>query len=93
MLVGTAQIELHLPGALSLKEKRFVLKSIKTRIRNQFNVSIAEIGYQDKWQRSLLGIACVANEQQFIEQTIQKVLKLIEHDDQAEIIRKLVEIL
>ena len=92
-MLGFFQLELYIPSAFSLKEKRFVLKSIKTRSRNQFNVSIAEIGYQDKWQRSLLGIACVANEQQFIEQTIQKVLKLIEHDDQAEIIRKLVEIL
>ena len=93
MLVGTAQIELHLPGALSLKEKRFILKSLKTRIRNQFNVSVAEIDYQDKCQRSLLGIACVSNEQRFIEQTIQKVQKLIEYDDRAEIIRQLIEIL
>jgi len=65
MFIGSMQVELHLPGALSLKEKRFALKSIKTKLRNQFNISIAEIDYHDKWQRSLLGIACVSKDRRF----------------------------
>ena len=47
MLVGTLEVELYLPGTSSLKEKRFILKSIKTKIRNSYNVSIAEVDFQE----------------------------------------------
>jgi len=92
MLVGTLQVELLLHATMSLKEKRFVLRSVKQRIRNDFNVSVAEVGYQDKWQRALLGIACVGNEKRFINEVLSKIFHLIERDDRVEIIDQLMEI-
>jgi uncharacterized protein YlxP (DUF503 family) len=92
MLIGTIQIELFLPGAGSLKEKRFVLKSIKTKIRNLFNVSIAEVDFLDKWQRSILGIACVANNRRFIDETLSKVMGAVAKEDRIEIIDQVIEI-
>ena len=93
MLIGTIQIELFLPGAGSLKEKRFVLKSIKTKIRNLFNVSVAEVDFLDKWQRSILGIACVSNNRRFIDETLSKVMGAVAKEDRIEIIDQAIEIL
>ena len=92
MLVGTAEIDIYLPAIRSLKEKRFVLKSLKTKIQNRFNVSIAEVDYQDKWQRTCLGIACVSNERRLIDSTLNKVLNLISQDDRIEIINHVFEL-
>ena len=92
MLVGTLQVELLLHATFSLKEKRYILRSIKQRIKNDFNVSIAEVGYQDKWQRALLGVACVGNEKRFLNETLAKVLNVIDRDDRIEIIDQLMEI-
>jgi uncharacterized protein YlxP (DUF503 family) len=92
MLIGTIQIELLLPGAGSLKEKRFVLKSIKTKIRNLFNVSVAEVDFLDKWQRSILGIACVSNNRRFIDETLSKVMGAVAKEDRIEIIDQVIEI-
>jgi len=93
MFIGSMQVELHLPGALSLKEKRFALKSIKTKLRNQFNISIAEIDYHDKWQRSLLGIACVSKDRRFIDEALSKVIQFIDRDHRVEIIDHIIEVL
>lgn len=93
MLIGSVQIELYIPGIGSLKEKRFVLKSIKTKIRNSFNVSLTEVDYLDKWQRSILGIACVSNDRRFIDETCSKVIRAISRDTRVEIIDQIIEIL
>jgi len=90
-MLGFYQLELYIPSALSLKEKRFVLKSIKDRIRNKFNVSIAELGENDKWQRSLLGIAMVSNDSPLIESSFNKILNLIDNDGRVEVIDRLIE--
>jgi uncharacterized protein YlxP (DUF503 family) len=92
MLIGTLQIELHLPAAGSLKEKRFILKSLKTRIRNKFNISIAEVDYLDKWQRTVLGFACVANERRFLDETLAKVFNAVEKEDRVIIVGQSSEI-
>ena len=93
MLIGTATVELYLPGTFSLKEKRFVLKSMKKRIRNNYNVSIAEIDYHDKWQRACLGIACVSNDRRFLDTTLTKVLNTIDREGRVEILNQVTEIL
>jgi len=93
MFVGSIQVELHLPGVLSLKEKRFALKSIKTKLGNQYNISIAEVDYHDKWQRAMLGIACVSKDKKFINETFSKVIKFIDNDHRVEIIDHLIEML
>jgi len=92
MLIGSLQIELHLPAAGSLKEKRFILKSLKTRIRNKFNISVAEVDYLDKWQRTVLGITCVANERRFLDETLAKVYNAVEKEDRVIIVGQQSEI-
>lgn len=93
MLVGTLRVELLISDAFSLKEKRFILKSIKDKLRHRFNCSVAEIDYQDKWQHSVLGVALVSNDRRFIDTMIQKILKTIIDDHRMEVIDQLIEIL
>ena len=62
MTVGLCTVELYLPDGHSLKAKRQVLSSLKARLRDKFNVSVAEVGDLDLWQKAVLAIACVANE-------------------------------
>ena len=90
-MLGFYQLEIYIPGALSLKEKRFVLKSIKDRIRKKFNVSIAELDGNDKWQKSLLGIAMVSNDGKLIEGSFNKILNMIDNDGRVEVIDRMIE--
>ena len=85
MFIGSLQLDLFLPGVLSLKEKRFALKSIKTKLKNKFNISVAEVDFNDKWQRSRLGVVCVANDRRFIDEILSKVINLVELDGRVEI--------
>ena len=78
MIVGICSIELRLAENHDLKGKRRVLKSIKDRVRNRFNVSIAEIGDLDAWQRSTLGVACVSKDRDQVEGTIAHVATFVE---------------
>lgn len=93
MLIGALQVELYIPGSQSLKEKRFVLKSIKTKIRNRFNVSVAEVDQQDKWQRATLGISCVSNDRRLIDEILSKVQNLLMNDSRIEVTDQVTEIL
>jgi uncharacterized protein YlxP (DUF503 family) len=75
MVVGICTIELHLPESGSLKSKRQILKRIKDRIRNRFNVSLAEVENNDLWQRTTLGVAAVANQGKFVNQVLSQVVE------------------
>ena len=86
MVVGTCTISLHIPESGSLKSKRWVLRRIKDRVRNKFNVSIAEIDDFDLWQRATLGVAVVSKDGRFANQVISKVIDLIESDGNAQVI-------
>jgi uncharacterized protein YlxP (DUF503 family) len=77
MNVGVCRISLRLPENQSLKGKRQVLKSIITRIRNQFNVSVAEVDDHDLWQLATIGICCVSNDKRFTNQVLSKVVDFI----------------
>ncbi len=92
MLVGVCRLEIFVPESSSLKAKRLVLSSIKKRIRNKFNVSVAEVENNDKWQRISLGISMVSNERKFIDMSVEEILKLIERDGRMEILNHLVEV-
>lgn len=92
MIVGVGQIELYIPESGSLKSKRFVLKSIKTRIRNKFNVSIAEIENNDKWQRATIGVAIVSNDKKIVDSTLNQIMQFIETDARMEIVDHSIEI-
>lgn len=91
MFVGICQVELFIPESGSLKSKRFILKSLKTRLRNKFNVSVAEVGSNDKWQRAVIGISTVSNDRKLIESTFNQVLNVISSDVRVELIDHLVE--
>ena len=93
MLVGVLQVELHIPESGSLKSKRFVLNSLKARLRNKFNVSVAQVDEDERWQRATLGIAMVANERRFLESASNQILNYIEREDQAEVIEHQFEII
>jgi uncharacterized protein YlxP (DUF503 family) len=86
MIVKLLTIDLHLPGRSSLKEKRFVLTSVKTKLRQRFNVSVAEVDHHDKWQRTVLAIVTVGVDGRAVESTGDKVLKFLERDHRITIL-------
>lgn len=93
MFIGICELELFIPESGSLKSKRFVLSSLKTRLRNNFNVSVSEVGDNEKWQRATLGISMVANEKKYIDKAMHKVLSFIDNIDDVEMTKHQIEIL
>jgi len=77
MNVGVCKIRLRLPENSSLKGKRQVLKSITTRVRNKFNVSVAEIDNHDRWQLATIGICCVSNDNRYTNEVLSKVVDFV----------------
>jgi len=67
MVVGVLQIDVHLPNARSLKDKRSVIKSVRDQMRGRFNVAVAELEANEKWQRATLGIAAVGAERSYVQ--------------------------
>jgi len=90
--VGSRLITLRLFGCRSLKEKRFVVKSLKDRIFHRFKVSIAEIDDFDLWQKASIGIAMISSSKVMIERTFTKIDTFIENDGRVEIIDVYTEI-
>ena len=93
MIVGAAVVELHVHGSQSLKEKRGVVRSVVQRLRNRFNVSVAEIGGQDTWQRAVLGIAATGNDRSYVRGQLGKALEFVEDLHLAEVTNSDVELL
>jgi uncharacterized protein YlxP (DUF503 family) len=93
MIVGVCTVELYLPDGHSLKDKRQILSSLKERIRGKFNVSVAEVGEQDLWQKAILGIACVANEGAHVNQVLDQVLNVIRSVPPVELVQSRIELL
>jgi uncharacterized protein len=77
MIVGTCRIELFLPNNGSLKDKRRSLNSVKEKLKNKFNVSVAEIDGHDLWQRTVLGMALVGNEKRHVNEVLDKAIEQI----------------
>ena len=86
MTVGVLVIELFIPESGSLKSKRYAIRSIKDRLKHKFNVSVSEIDFSDKWQRSSIGVAAVANESKLIDSMLNKALDLVYGDRRVEVI-------
>ncbi len=78
MFIGACELTLHLPEAHSLKDKRQVIKSIMARVRNQFEVAIAEVEDHDIWQSAKLGVSCVSNSKQHADEILGRVQRYIE---------------
>jgi uncharacterized protein YlxP (DUF503 family) len=77
MVVGAAQVELHVHASRSLKEKRSVIRSIVRRVRNEFNVAVAEVGGQDTWQWAVLGLAAVGHDGASVRAVLERVVDFI----------------
>ncbi|MEO8898438.1 MAG: DUF503 domain-containing protein [Candidatus Dormibacter sp.] len=80
MVVGTLQITVLVPDSRSLKDKRMVVRSITSRVRQTFAVAVAEVGDQDTWQSAVIGVACVSNSARHADEVCQKVLAYVEND-------------
>lgn len=93
MRIGTAIIQVRIIGAQSLKQKRGILQSIIVRTRNKFNVAIAEIGNQNLWQSSEIGIAVVSDSSKYLDQQLQKVIQFFERESSLEVVTFYTEII
>jgi uncharacterized protein len=85
-------VELHIPAATSLKGKRAVLKALGARLRQELNVSVAEVEYQDLWQRAVLGIAIAAGSETGARKVAQQVEKILYREPRVEVLGVAVEI-
>ena len=83
MTVGIARLTFFLPEAHSLKEKRMVLRRVKDRAQQKFNLAIAEVGDNDLWQRAVLGMAVVGSGRRFVESALDEVVRFLR--DEAEV--------
>ena len=77
MTIGVLQLELLIPDAMSLKDKRRAVKSLKDRISHGHNVSIAEVGALDEHRRSIVGIAMVSNDSRYVESQLSKLVDFV----------------
>jgi len=93
MVIGVCTVELHLPDGHSLKAKRQILSSLKARLCNKFNVSVAEVGDHDLWQKAILGIACIANESSYVNQVLDQALNVIRSNPTLELLQARIELL
>ena len=92
MVVGLLSIEFHIPGARSLKDKRTVVRGVKDRIK-KFNVAVAEVEYQDLWQRCGLSVVTVSNDEKHADRELAAVVNEIERVEPGLITRTEVEFL
>ena len=87
MVVGIMSMRLMIPGAHSLKDKRRALRSVKDRLRSQFNVSVAEVGALDYWQTADLGVCAVGSDRAYVERLLDKAALLVRAKHDVEVMR------
>lgn len=93
MTIGVLQLELSIGDAMSLKDKRRVVKSLKDRIAHGHNVSIAEVGALDAYRRSILGIAMVANDRAYVEGALSKLVDFVRTVPSVDLVDYQIELL
>ncbi len=93
MFVGVCTFEVHVPESGSLKTKRHSIRSLKDRIRNKFNVSVAEIEDNDLWQKASLAVAAVSNDKSHLNQTLDHVLNMVRSVPEISLLDYHIEIL
>ena len=91
--IALGLVELHLPDAESLKDKRHVLKGLKAKVRARFEVSVAEVDHQDLWQRATLAIAYVSADARHANEVVAKAMDFIEDNVAGRVLDTSVEIL
>ncbi|WLD95197.1 DUF503 domain-containing protein [Alkalihalobacillus sp. AL-G] len=92
-MIGSLKCECHIYDAHSLKEKRSVVKRVIQRLKNSYNVAVAETDYHDLWQRFELSIATVSKDKQIIEKELQQVIKFIDRFEEFELSNYEIELL
>ncbi len=80
VFVGTARVELHIPGVGSLKGKRAVMNRLKASLQRELGCSVAEVGYQELWQRAAIGVATAASTATGAQRVLDRVIAVIERD-------------
>jgi uncharacterized protein len=92
MVVGSLKIEFRLTDNRSLKGKRKVVRSMVDKVKSRFNVSIAEVGSNDKWQKIELGISAVGNDRRHIDSSLNHILSFLESLYLAQVVHTEMEI-
>lgn len=85
MLIGICKINLFLPNSHSLKDKRNMLKSIKLRIRNRYNVSVSEIDNSNLWKNTTLGIAGIGNDKKYLNKVLNEIILFLEKQNEFQL--------
>jgi hypothetical protein len=93
MTVGILRVALFIQGSNSLKEKRMVLHSLKARLRNNFNLAVAQIGDEDKWQKSTLAIVGVERDRKNMNSVLSGVINFIEGFNDVNLINHEMELI
>ena len=83
--VGLLTLRLYVPESRSLTDKRMILERFKTVLHRQFNVSIAEVGYQDQWQRSVVGVAGIGTDRRYVNGQLSQVVAWVERQRGVEL--------
>jgi uncharacterized protein YlxP (DUF503 family) len=73
MPIGLLTLEIHIPDARSLKDKRQVLRSLKDRLRAHYNVAVAELEHQELWQRSRVGVVSISGDSRYLEESLEAI--------------------
>lgn len=87
MVIGLLSLEIFFPYSRSLKDKRRLLKALRDKVQHHFNAAVAEVEYQDKWQRAKLGIVTLNSQKGMVDQVLQKILRLAEQSLEGEIVQ------
>lgn len=77
MNVGVCKVKLRLPDNLSLKGKRQIVKSVTARLRNKFNISVAEVDDNDLWQLATIGFCFISNDKRFTNEVLSKAVEVV----------------
>ena len=93
MIVGVCRLILRLPESASLKDKRQIVRSVTSRLRNKFDVAVAEVDELDRWQIATIGIACVSNDARHAREVLDNTVAFIQRQRlDAEVIRSEIEV-
>jgi len=86
MLIGVCLINMYIRDSRSLKDKRRILSGLKTKLKNRFNISVAEIGSKNHWQRASLGVASVSDDGRLVESSLSRIVKFISDNPNIDIL-------
>ncbi len=93
VIIGIAELTIFLPEQHSLKEKRSIIQSLLKRMGNKYNASVAEIGEQDKWQKSIIGVAVIGGTTAHAHSQLQSIIRFVEGEPRLELVEVVTEVI